>query len=99
MGVTIRAVEGGVEIPVRAAPRASRSEIAGVRGDALGVRLAAPPVEGAANEELRKLLADRLGVPLSDVEIVRGLRSRSKVVRIRGASPVRVARALRSANP
>jgi uncharacterized protein (TIGR00251 family) len=66
-------------------PRASRSEIVGPHGDALKVRLAAAPVDGAANEELVRLLAKEYGVPKSAVEIVGGFASRRKMVRIRGA--------------
>lgn len=66
-------------------PRASRSEIVGPHGDALKVRLAAPPVDGAANEELVRLLAKEYGVPKGAVEIIGGLASRRKTVRIRGA--------------
>jgi uncharacterized protein (TIGR00251 family) len=65
-------------------PRASRSEIVGPHGDALKVRLAAPPVDGAANEELVRLLAREYGVPRGAVEIVSGLSSRRKTVRVLG---------------
>jgi uncharacterized protein (TIGR00251 family) len=66
-------------------PRASRSEIVGPHGDALKVRLAAPPVDGAANEELVRLLAKEYGVPKSAIAIVAGLSARRKTVRVRGA--------------
>ena len=82
--MTIRAVPDGVEIAVRVQPRASRSEIVGVHDDALKVRVKAPPVEGAANDELTKLLAKKLRVPRSSVEVVRGHTSRSKRVRVTG---------------
>ncbi len=75
-------------------PRASRSEIVGPHGDHLKVRLAAPPVDGAANEELVRLLARELGVPRSGIEIVGGLSSRRKTVRVSGAQPDAVERAL-----
>lgn len=67
-------------------PRASRSEIVGPHGDALKVRLAAPPVDGAANEELVRLLAKELDVSRSSIEIVSGLTSRRKTVRVSGAT-------------
>lgn len=82
--MTIRAVPDGVEITVRVQPRASRSEIVGVHDDALKVRVKAPPVEGAANDELTKLLAKKLKVPRSSVEVVRGHTARSKTVRVTG---------------
>jgi uncharacterized protein (TIGR00251 family) len=65
-------------------PRASRSEIVGPHGDALKVRLAAPPVDGAANEELVRLLAKELDVPRGNIEIVSGFTSRRKTVRVSG---------------
>ncbi len=82
--MTIRAVPDGVEITVRVQPRASRSEIVGMHDDALKVRVKAPPVEGAANDELTKLLAKKLKVPRSSVEVVRGHTARSKTVRVTG---------------
>ncbi len=74
----------GVSFRVRVVPRAGRTAIAGERGDALLVRLAAPPVEGAANEALVRFLAQLLGVPQRQVTIVAGERSRDKIVRIAG---------------
>jgi uncharacterized protein (TIGR00251 family) len=71
---------------VRVRPRASRSELAGTHGDALKIRLAAPPVEGAANAELIAFLAKRLRVSKSAVQIVKGARARDKVVEIEGVS-------------
>jgi uncharacterized protein (TIGR00251 family) len=62
----------------------------GLHDDRLKVRLAAPPVEGSANKELEKLLAKALGVPRSSVEVVRGLSSRNKTVRIHGLDPTQV---------
>jgi uncharacterized protein len=65
-------------------PGARRTEVAGQYGDALKIRLAAPPVEGRANAELLRFLAEAFGVPLRDVTLVRGATSRRKVVRIAG---------------
>ena len=73
-----------VVLNVRVIPRAKRSEIAGMRGEAWLVRLQAPPVEGAANEELIAILAETLSVPRRDVTIVSGERSREKRVRVAG---------------
>ena len=86
--------DGGVRLRVRVQPRASRSEIAGVHGDELRIRLQAPPVDGAANEALVRFLADALGAPRSAVEIVSGLASRSKTVVIRGVAEADAARRL-----
>jgi uncharacterized protein len=78
------------DLRVRVQPRAARSELAGLHGGTLRVRLAAPPVEGAANRELEKLLAKALGLPRSSVELLRGATSREKLVRVHGLSPEQV---------
>jgi uncharacterized protein (TIGR00251 family) len=80
----VREQDGAVVFEVRVAPRASRSRVIGVQDGALKVALTAPPVDGAANQALRKLLAKTLGVSKSDVEIVRGDRARHKVLRVKG---------------
>lgn len=82
----IREQDGAVTFEVRVAPRSSRNRVIGVQDGALKVALTAPPVDGAANEALRKLLAKVLGVSKSDVEIVRGDRARIKVLRVHGLS-------------
>ena len=64
-------------------PKASKSEFAGLHGDALKIRIQAPPVEGKANTELIKFLAKQFGVAKSDVEIISGELNRHKRVRIR----------------
>ena len=63
-------------------PKASRSEWAGVRGDALKVRIAAPPVDGKANRALVAFLAKALGLPRAEIEIVAGHAGRHKTVRL-----------------
>lgn len=77
---------GGVVIDVRVIPRASKSAIAGTRGEALLVGLKAPPVEGAANEELVEIIAETLGVSRRSVTIVSGQRDRDKRVKVDGIS-------------
>jgi uncharacterized protein (TIGR00251 family) len=74
-------------VNIRVIPRAGKSGIAGMRGDAWLVRLNAPPVDGAANSELIEVLADALGVPKRSVSIVSGERSRQKRVKIEGLTP------------
>jgi uncharacterized protein (TIGR00251 family) len=85
---------GGVRISVRVQPRASRTEIAGVHGEALKVRLAAPPVDGAANEALVIFLTDRFAVPRRAITIVSGAQSRAKVVEVAGLTAADVRRLL-----
>jgi len=82
----IRQLDGAITFEVRVAPRASRNRVIGVQDGALKVALTAAPVQGAANEALKKLLAKALGVSKSNVEILRGDRARSKVLRISGVS-------------
>lgn len=75
-----------VRVGVHVQARASRSEIVGLHGAALKVRLQAPPVEGAANEALVILLAERLGVARRSVRVVAGATSRAKTVEIEGTT-------------
>jgi len=77
---------GGVTFAVRVVPRASKDEIAGIHGDAVRIRVTAPPVEGRANEALIAFLAKQLGVRKSQVEIVAGATSRRKMIRVIGLS-------------
>ena len=80
----------GAAFAVRVMPRASKNEIAGRVGDAIKVRLTAPPVEGKANKALIAFLAQELGVRKSQVEIVAGETSRNKVICVLGLSPAEV---------
>jgi uncharacterized protein (TIGR00251 family) len=78
--------DGKLTFKVHVVPRASRSEIAGEHNGALRVRLAAPPVDGAANEELIRTLARALKLPRSAIEIAAGHRSKLKRVCVTGTS-------------
>ena len=90
----VTAVPGGVRVRLRVQPRASRSEIVGIVGDALKVRLAAPPVDGAANDALIRFLAESLHAPRSSLTLVSGGTSRSKVIDIQGIGEEAARRAL-----
>src|SRR5580765_6552604 len=81
----------GVTFSVRVVPRASRSEVVGLRDGALRVRVAAPPVEGAANQELVKFLSRELKVPRASLTLISGANSRNKIIRV--ANPTSVTRA------
>lgn len=74
-----------ITLTLHVQPGAKRSEIAGLHGAALKLRLAAPPVEGRANEALLKFIAELFGVPLRQVELKQGMQSRHKVVAITGS--------------
>jgi uncharacterized protein (TIGR00251 family) len=80
----IKSTTKGCEISVRVQPGASRSEAAGLHGTELKIRIKAPPVEGKANDALLEFLAETLRVRRSQCVIVRGDKSRSKVVLVRG---------------
>jgi uncharacterized protein (TIGR00251 family) len=85
--IPLRETTAGVSFKVRVQPRASRAAITGVLGDEiLKIALAAPPVEGRANEALVRFFAELFDVPPSAIEIVSGGQSRNKVVRVAGAS-------------
>jgi uncharacterized protein (TIGR00251 family) len=75
-----------VLLRLRVQPRASREEIVGVAGDAIRVRLTAPPVDGMANDALVRFLAVLLRVPRSSVELVSGQTGRTKLVAVTGVS-------------
>ena len=85
---------GSVRVRVYAQPRASRTEIVGRHGDALKVRLAAPPVDGAANDELVRYLAKQMGVAASRVRVLSGAAGRTKIVAIDDVDTAAVRRAL-----
>jgi uncharacterized protein len=89
-GFAVTDREGSVRFAVHVQPRASRTEIAGIHGTALKVRLHSPPVEGAANDELISFLAKILTVPKRSVRIISGLSSRSKTVEVDGVSTLSV---------
>ncbi len=93
MPVDVRPREGGVRVSVHVQPRAARTELAGVHGTALKIRLAAPPVDGAANDALAAFLAERFGVPRRAVRIVAGHASRAKIVELDGVPADAVRRA------
>ena len=80
----------GLTFAVRVVPRASSSGIVGEHDGALRVRIAASPVEGAANRELIKVLAKSFELPQNAVEIVSGNNSKNKTVRIRGAKAAKL---------
>jgi len=84
--MTFREANGAVTFAVKLVPRASRNELVGVEGDALKIRLTAPPVEGKANAALVKFLAEFLKVSRSQIEIVSGEKSKHKMVRVRGVT-------------
>ncbi len=85
MSVNLELRQDGPDVtfPLSVHPRASRDEVVGIRNGALRLRVAAPPVEGEANEASLRFLAKILGLPRSRLEIVKGERSRHKIIRVK----------------
>jgi hypothetical protein len=92
--IKLTAKDGGVIFAVRVQPRASKSEVAGELDGALKVRLAAPPVDGEANEELIRFLAKLLDVSRREIALISGQTSKNKIVRVDGISIEEVERVL-----
>ena len=78
----ITPTSGGVLLRLQVQPRASRTEVVGLHGDAIKVRLAAPPVDGAANDELIRFLAKALDIPRGAVRLVSGASGRRKQMQV-----------------
>lgn len=95
MPAWLREEAGGVALEVLVQPRASRTRVVGEHDGRLKVQLAAPPVDGEANQALVAFLAEALGVRKADVTIARGETGRRKTVRVAGAAAAAVAGALR----
>jgi uncharacterized protein (TIGR00251 family) len=84
--LSVRPTPTGGRFEIRVTTRASRAAIAGVREGRLLVRVTAPPVDGAANDAIVRLLADAMGVPPRDVRILAGATGRLKVIEVVGVS-------------
>ncbi len=89
-----RVGEAGLLLHVKAQPRAARTALAGLHGRELKVRVAAPPVDDAANAELQRFLAETLGLPRAAVRLVRGRTAAHKVFALAGLSAAEAARRL-----
>lgn len=81
---------GGATLSLHIQPGAKRSECAGLHGEALKIRLAAPPVDGKANEALLRFLAQRLAIPRQQISLKSGQTSRQKVVEIESVTAERL---------
>ncbi len=80
----LKVTRDGVSLRVRVIPRSAQNRIQGIVGGAIRLRLAAPPVEGAANDACIRFFADLFGVPKGRVDIISGHKSRDKVVKVQG---------------
>lgn len=83
--------DGRATLTLHIQPGAKKSEFAGMHGDALKIRLAAPPVDGKANDALVRFVAERLGLPRSAVTLKSGQTSRHKVLEVVGATSAAIA--------
>lgn len=95
--VYIAVEPGGCLISIKAQPRARETAIVGMHGAELKVRIAAPPVDSAANDALVEFLADTLRCGKRQVILTRGVTSQHKVVRVAGVEVAEVIRALQAA--
>ena len=82
MQIPYKKSKKGVVINIKVQPRSSRKGIDGTAGDTLKVRLTAPPADGAANEQLIEVLSKELGIKKSNLRIIKGFKSRNKVVEV-----------------
>jgi len=85
-----QAGDGRITLTLHIQPGAKKTEFAGLHGDALKIRLAAPPVDGKANEALLRFLADVLDLPKSAVTLKSGQTSRRKVLEVTGSDSARI---------
>jgi uncharacterized protein len=88
MDIPFRKTKRGISFWVKVDPRASRQGISGLIGDALKVKVHAPPVGGAANEELVEILAEEFRVKKPSIKIISGHSSRDKLIEIEGIASV-----------
>ena len=84
MNIPFRRVEGGIIIEIRVEPRSSKAGIVSVVGNSVKVKLTSAPVDGAANRQLIELLTEELGVKKSSIKIIRGEKSKNKIIRLEG---------------
>ena len=82
--IPYRKTKGGIVIEVKVEPRSSKKGISGLMGDVVKVKLTAPPVDGAANEQLIEILSEATGIKRSAISIIRGASAKRKTIEIRG---------------
>lgn len=92
----LRADGEGIILALHIQPGAKKTEIVGLHGDALKIRLAAPPVDGKANEALIAYVAEQLGIPRHQIELISGQTSRGKRIRITGIAREKVENILKT---
>jgi len=88
MEIPFKKLRKGITFKVRVEPRSSRKGISGLVGDAIKIRVNAPPVGGAANEELIEILSEEFSIKKTSIKILKGYSSRDKVVKIEGIDSI-----------
>jgi uncharacterized protein (TIGR00251 family) len=88
------AVRSEVGVRLRVVPNARRSEVIGVHGEAVKVKVASPALEGKANEAVLELVAETIGVPVRMVQLLSGAKARDKVIGVEGVAALEVRRRL-----
>ncbi|MBI5102831.1 MAG: YggU family protein [Nitrospirae bacterium] len=88
MELPYKKIKDGIRVTVKVEPRSSKRAVSGVMGDVIKVKLTAPPVDGAANEQLVEFLSETFRVKKSSIRIVKGISSKNKVVEITGISGI-----------
>ncbi len=86
MNLPFSRVGDGIIIQVKVIPMSSKNEVIGIDGNIIKVKLTAPPVEGAANEQLIEFMSEILGVKKSSIQMIRGFSGRNKILKIRGVN-------------
>jgi len=84
--LTVQDTKAGAVLTVHIQPKASTTECVGIHGDAIKIRVAAPPVDGAANDELIRFLARQFSIPIASVQIHSGAGSRRKRILVKGTT-------------
>lgn len=80
----VKKVKDGVIFKIRVQPRASKTEVAGLYGDSLKIKVVSPPVDGIANKTCLEFLAAKLGVSKSDITLISGFKGRNKTIKVFG---------------
>jgi uncharacterized protein (TIGR00251 family) len=88
MTLPFKKSKNGIILKVKVEPRSSRKGISGLIGDAIKIRVHAPPVGGAANEELIEILSDEFGIKKTSIKIIKGHSSKAKVIEIEGLDSI-----------
>jgi uncharacterized protein len=88
MGIPFRKSKKGITLKIKVEPRSSGKGIAGSIGDIIKIKLHAPPVGGAANEELIEVLSEEFGIKKRAIKIISGQSSKNKVIEIEGIDSI-----------